>query len=170
MLAALALGTERPSGAVMRAPPRPRGEALLTSAILLRAYAFLGPIEAAAAMTVYFFILWQGGWSWGQSPSLLLYQQATTACLTAVIVTQIANGFVCRSARESVWPLGWLTNRLLLIGIVAEISLQLAIVCSPIGQRMFGTAALPISAWLVAVSIALFLFAADEARRTLASR
>jgi hypothetical protein len=35
---------------------------------------------------------------------------------------------------------------------------------------MFGTAALPISAWLVAVSITLFLFAADEARKTLASR
>jgi sodium/potassium-transporting ATPase subunit alpha len=170
MLPALALGAERPSGATMRAPPRPRGEPLLTSAILLRAYAFLGPIEAAAAMASYFFILWQGGWSWGQSPSLLLYQQATTACLTAVIVTQIANGFVCRSPRESVWSLGWFTNRLLLIGIVVEISLQLAIVYSPIGQRMFGTAALPLSAWLVAVPFALFLFAADEARKALASR
>jgi sodium/potassium-transporting ATPase subunit alpha len=170
MLPALALGVERPSGAVMRASPRPRGEPLLTSAMLWRAYAFLGPIEAAAAMTGYFFILWQGGWSWGEIPSPLLYRQATTACLTAVIVTQIANGFVCRSSRESVWSLGWLTNRLLLIGIVVEIGLLLAIVYSPIGQRMFGTAALPLSAWLVAIPFALLLFAADEARKALSSR
>jgi sodium/potassium-transporting ATPase subunit alpha len=154
----------------MRASPRPRGEPLLTSAMLWRAYAFLGPIEAAAAMTSYFFILWQGGWSWGEIPSPLLYRQATTACLTAVIVTQIANGFVCRSSRESVWSLGWLTNRLLLIGIVVEIGLLLAIVYSPIGQRMFGTAALPLSAWLVAIPFALLLFAADEARKALSSR
>jgi sodium/potassium-transporting ATPase subunit alpha len=40
MLPALALGAERPSGAVMRSPPRPRGQPLLTSAILWRAYAF----------------------------------------------------------------------------------------------------------------------------------
>jgi sodium/potassium-transporting ATPase subunit alpha len=167
MLPALALGVERPSGTVMRSPPRPRGEPLLTSVMLWRAYAFLGPIEAAAAMTGYFFILSQGGWSWGQIPSLLLYQQATTACLTAVIVTQIANGFVCRSPRETVSSLGWLTNRLLLIGIVMEIGLILAIVYSPLGQRMFATAALPVSAWLVAIPFALFLFAADEARKTL---
>ncbi len=170
ILPALALGAERPSGAVMRSPPRARGEPLLTSAMLWRAYAFLGPIEAAAAMTGYFFILWQGGWSWGQVPSLLLYQQATTACLTAVIVTQIANGFVCRSPRQSVWSLGWLTNRLLLIGIVVEIGLQLAIVYSPLGQRVFATAALPIYAWLVAIPFALLLFAADEARKALLCR
>jgi sodium/potassium-transporting ATPase subunit alpha len=121
-------------------------------------------------MTGYFFILGQGGWSWGEIPPLLLYQQATTACLTAVIITQIANGFVCRSPHGSAWSLGWFTNRLLLLAIMVEISLQLAIVYSPMGQRMFGTAALPVSAWLIAVPFALFLFAADEGRKALASR
>ena len=73
MLPALALGAEPPAGDTMRAPPRPRGEPLLTSAMLRRAYAFLGPIEAAAAMASYFYILFQGGWSWGQTPPALLY-------------------------------------------------------------------------------------------------
>jgi hypothetical protein len=35
---------------------------------------------------------------------------------------------------------------------------------------MFGTAALPLSAWLVAIPFALLLFAADEARKALSSR
>jgi sodium/potassium-transporting ATPase subunit alpha len=170
MLPALALGAEPPAGDAMQAPPRPRGEPLLTSALLLRAYAFLGPIEAAAAMGSYFFILFQGGWSWGQTPPVLLYQQATTACLSAVIVTQIANGFVCRSPRTSVFSLGLFTNRLLLAGMLVEIGLQLAIVYSPIGQTLFGTAALPLNTWLVALPFALFLFGADEGRKALAGR
>jgi sodium/potassium-transporting ATPase subunit alpha len=170
MLPALALGAEPPAGDAMRAPPRPRGEPLLTSAMLRRAYAFLGPIEAAAAMASYFYILFQGGWSWGQTPPALLYHQATTACLTAVIVTQVANGFVCRSPRASVFSLGIFTNRLLLVGMLVEVGLQLVIVYSPIGQKIFGTAALPLTAWLVALPFALLLFAADEGRKAVTNR
>jgi sodium/potassium-transporting ATPase subunit alpha len=170
MLPALALGAEPPARDIMRAPPRPRGEPLLTSSILLRAYGFLGPIEATAAMASYFYILIQGGWSWGQMPPILLYHQATTACLTAVVVTQVANGFVCRSPRQSVFSLGLFTNRLLLVGMLVEVGLQLAIVYSPVGQRIFATAALPLRAWLFAVPFALFLFAADEGRKALARR
>jgi len=169
MLPALALGGERPSGDLMQAPPRPRRERLLTTALLRRAYLFLGSIEAAAAMTGYFYILWQGGWSWGQTPSPLLYRQATTACLTAVIVTQLANGFVCRSFRTSVFTLGLLTNRLLLLGMLVEVSLQLAIVYSPLGHTLFATAALPVTAWVVALPFALLLFSADEGRKALAA-
>jgi sodium/potassium-transporting ATPase subunit alpha len=169
-LPALALGAEPPAGDTMGAPPRPRGEPLLTASMLLRAYAFLGPIEAAAAMASYFYILLQGGWSWGQTPPALLYHQATTACLAAVIVTQVANGFVCRSPRASIFSLGMFTNRLLLVGMLVAISLQLAIVYSPFGQKIFGTAALPLTAWLFAMSFALLLFAADEGRKALACR
>jgi sodium/potassium-transporting ATPase subunit alpha len=100
----------------------------------------------------------------------LLYQQSTAACLTAVIVSQIANGFACRSPRESVWSLGLFTNRFLLIGILVEIALQMAIVYTSIGQKMFGTAPLPIAAWLVALPFALLLLAADEWRKSLAAR
>src|SRR5262245_46501947 len=92
----------------------------------------------------------------------LLYHQATTTCLTAMIVTQVANGFVCRSPRASVLSLGLFTNRLLLVGISVEVGLQLTIVYSSFGQKIFGTAALPWTAWLVALPFALFLFAADE--------
>jgi len=166
MLPALALGTEKPAGDVMRYPPRPRGEPLLTPS-LLRAYTFLGPIEAAAAMAGYFYILFQGGWSWGLTPTSFLYRQATTTCLTAVIVTQVANGFVCRSSRESVFSLGLFTNRLLLVGMLVEISLQLTIVYSPMGHKIFGTAPLPVSAWLFALPFALLLFGADEGRKIL---
>jgi len=170
LLPALALGAEPPAHDLMRVPPRRRGEPLLTAGLLLRAYAVLGPIEAAAAMTAYFYVLYQGGWTWGETPPALLYRQATTACLTAVIVTQVANGFVCRSSRQSVFALGLFTNRLLLVGILVEIGLQLLIVYTPLGHALVGTAPLPASAWLVAVPFALLLFAVDEGRKALARR
>jgi sodium/potassium-transporting ATPase subunit alpha len=62
------------------------------------------------------------------------------------------------------------TNRLLLAGMLVEIGLQLAIVYSPIGQTLFGTAALPLNTWLVALPFALFLFGADEGRKVIARR
>ena len=52
---------------------------------------------------------WAGGWTWGTMLLCLgpsLYLQATTACLTAIIVTQIANVFACRSSRESLFRIG----------------------------------------------------------------
>jgi sodium/potassium-transporting ATPase subunit alpha len=140
------------------------------TSVLLRAYAFLGSIEAVAAMAGYFYVLGQGGWAWGQVPSGLLYRQATTACLSAVVVTQIANGFVCRSARQSVWSLGLFSNRLLLLGILVEAGLLLVIVYTPLGQTIFGTAALPVNAWLAVAPFAPLLLAADEGRKALARR
>ena len=170
MLPALALRAEPPAREVMHAPPRPPGAPLLTSATLRRAYALLGPIEAAAAMGSHCYVLLQGGWSWGEVPPMLLYHQATTACMTAAVVTQVADGGVCRSPRASVCALGLFTNRLLLAGTWVEVGLQLIIVYSPLRQKGFGTAALPWTAWLVALPFVLLLFAANGGRKTLTNR
>ncbi len=51
--------------------------------------------------------------------------------------------------------LGRRACKALLAGMLAEVGLQLAIVYSSIGQTLFGTAALPLNAWLVALPFAL---------------
>ena len=63
MLPALALGAERPHAGIMDEPPRPRHEKLLSWRVLFRAYAFLGPIEAAIAMGGFFVYLSVKGWT-----------------------------------------------------------------------------------------------------------
>ncbi|HIE31949.1 MAG TPA: cation-transporting P-type ATPase, partial [Methanosarcinales archaeon] len=118
MLPALALGTEKPEPDVMRKPPRPPGERLLDRALLARAYLFLGPIEALAAMSGYFWMLSRGGWVSGAlAVSDVVYRRAITMAQTAIVITQIANGMVCRTARGAVHRIGFFTNRLLLLGI-----------------------------------------------------
>jgi sodium/potassium-transporting ATPase subunit alpha len=167
MLPALALGAEKPTKDIMKQPPRDPKERLLNFKVLSRAYLFLGPIEAVAGLFGFFYVLKTGGWEWGEmpTPNDLLYMQATTACLSAIIITQIANVFACRSFRESVFSIGFFSNRLIFIGIAFEILLQLFIVYHPLGNRIFSTSPIHVNVWLVLIPFAVFLFAAEELRK-----
>jgi sodium/potassium-transporting ATPase subunit alpha len=169
MMPALALGAERPSPGVMRQPPRSPEERLLKPGILVRAYLFLGPIEALAGMAGYFFVLFSGGWVWGQAlaPTDVLYLTATTACLAGIIVTQIGNVFACRSFTESVLSLGFFSNRLVLWGIATEILLALALVYHPWGQAIFGTAPLTWQVWAFLLPFGAALLLLEELRKLL---
>lgn len=167
MAPAIALGAEKPEPDVMTRPPRARNERVLTRSILLRSYFFLGLIEAIAAMSGYYYVLKSGGWSYGMSLSEIdpLYLKATAIALAAIVVTQIANSFTCRTTRESLFKTGILTNKYLLVGIIAEIILIFLIIYSPPLQRIFGTAPLYQSDWLFLLPFAVLLLGADELRK-----
>lgn len=170
MLPALALGAEKPTPGIMKQPPRHRGERLLNIALLTRAYLFLGPLEALACMSGFFWVLHQGGWVWGTMPGAdsLLYLEATTACLTAIVLTQIANVFACRSHSASVIGPGFFSNRLIFAGIGAELVLHLLIVYTPWGNRIFATAPLSGSTWGMLIPFMALLLLAEEARKYIA--
>ncbi|MBI1864532.1 MAG: cation-transporting P-type ATPase, partial [Nitrospirae bacterium] len=172
MLPALALGREKPEPDVMRRPPRPRTERLLSWPLLSRAYLLLGPVEAAAGLAGYFWVLAAGGWKWGTplAPSDPLYMQATTMCLTAIVVTQVANGLTSRSETTPVRRIGFLGNRLLLWGMACEVALQAAIVYHPALNAVFGTHPVPLAGWLFLVPFAVFLLVLNEARKEIAFR
>jgi len=169
MIPALALGAEKPSPAIMISPPRSPKERLLNLPLLTRAYLFLGPIEAAAGLYGFFYVLHMGGWQWGQMlPSdNILYLQATTACLTAIIVTQTANVFACRSFKESAFHIGIFTNKLIFAGIAFEIFLQVFIVYHPLGNKVFATYPIAFHIWIILIPFALLLFFAEELRKAL---
>jgi sodium/potassium-transporting ATPase subunit alpha len=167
MLPALALGIEKPAPSVMKQPPRSSREKLLDFSVISRAYFFLGPIEAIACMFGFFYVMHGGGWKWGTilRPDNVLYMQATTACLTAIIITQTANVFACRSFRESVFSSRFFSNRVIFIGIGFELLLQLFIVYHPWGNRIFSTSPISLHIWLVLLPFAFLLLIAEEARK-----
>ena len=171
MLPALALGAEKPTKELMKQPPRPPKERLLNLRLLSRAYLFLGPVEAAAAMFGFFYVLTSGGWRWGVmlSAGNPLYMQATTACLTAIVVTQVANVFACRSFKESVFDIGFFSNRLIFAGIAFELLFQLFIVYHPLGNRIFSTRPVTLKTWIVLIPFAVMLFAAEETRKRISA-
>ncbi len=172
MLPALALGAERPAPDVMQRAPRPRAERLLNAALLVRAYLWLGMLEAVAALAAYFYVLDSGGWRYGEALGSLdpLYLQATTACLAAIVVMQVVNVFLCRDPARSAFPFGFVSNPLILWGIAFELALIAAIVYTPWGQALFGTAALPPEVWVYVLPFALAMLALEEARKLLARK
>ncbi len=172
MLPALALGAEPPDHAVMRRPPRPRTARLLDRPLLLRAYLFLGCLEAVAAMSAFFWVLDGEGWAYGErlSGSAPLYLQATTACLSAIIVMQVVNVFACRDNRASAFSFGLFSNPLILVGIAAEIGLILLIDYTSWGNLLFGTAPISLDVWLFVIPFALGMLVLEEVRKWIVRR
>jgi sodium/potassium-transporting ATPase subunit alpha len=172
MIPALGLGTERPHSDVMDLPPRPRNERLLGFTLLLRAYLFLGIIEAVVAMAGFFLYLNSQGWTWGTTVdwSSSLYKEATTVTFAGIVLAQVANVFACRSDHLSVVRLGWRTNPLIVWGILTEIPILTLIIYTPIGNDIFGTGPLP--AWIfgpLALGAMALLFA-EESRKFIVNR
>ena len=172
MIPALGLGTERPQPGVMDLPPRSRSERLLSFPLLFRAYLFLGLIEAGLAMGGFFLYLYSRGWTWGDHLdwSSTLYKEATTVTLAGIVLAQVANVFACRSDRLSMAKLGWFSNRLILWGILTELTIVVFITYTPIGNQIFGTSPVPLWIYAPLVLGALMLLAAEETRKALANR
>jgi magnesium-transporting ATPase (P-type) len=78
---------------------------------------------------------------------------------------QIGNVFACRSSRETIFRLGFLSNRLIVIGIVAEVLLSALIIYHPLGNKIFGTAPLGIDVWLILIPFSMGLLLAEELRK-----
>ena len=163
MVPALGLGAEPPEAEVMRRPPRAKQDRLIDRRLLVRAYLLLGVVEALAAMTAYAVVILDGGWRWGQTlaASDPLYLHATTACLSAIVVTQVANVLACRSETRPANVKGMLSNRVLVAGVLIELLVVAGIDYTPWGHRMFGTAAIGWTPWLVALPFAMVLLVLD---------
>jgi calcium-translocating P-type ATPase len=171
-LTALGLGVEKPAPSVMRRPPLPQNERLMNWRLALRAYLFLGLIEAAVAMAAFFFVLNGAGWKYGQSLSVRdpLYLQATTACLSAIIVMQVVNVFLCRSSTRSVFSTGLFGNPLIICGVITEIALLLLINYTPWGNALLGTAGIGEQVWLFVIPFGAGMLMLEELRKWIVRR
>ncbi len=168
-LAALGLGAERPHPDVMRRPPRPQSERLMNWSLVFRAYFFLGLIEATAAMAVFFIVLNDAGWMYGQNLMAQdpLYMQATTACLSTIIVMQIVNVYLCRSDTRSLFSTGFSGNMLIVMGVLLEIVTLLLINYIPWVNSFLGTASIGDEIWGTIILFAAVMLFLEELRKWL---
>ena len=172
LVPALALGTENPEPGLMEKPPRPREERLLTTGLLVRAYGFLGTIQGILCLAAFFFVYWLDGWRLSMGVSAMvdegsLYVMATSACFLTIVATQIGNGFACRTERESIFKVGFTTNRFYLIGIVTEIVLVLIFFYVPPFPNFFGFEPVSGWSWLFALACVPACLVADEIRKAI---
>jgi Ca2+-transporting ATPase len=170
LIPGLALGSEPPEPDVMLRPPRPREERLLNRFVIARAYGWLGLIEGVACMAAYFFVYWLDGWRPSMGASAMateghVYVMATTACFAAIVLTQVGNGFNCRSRRESIFKVGFFTNTFYLWGILCSLGVLLVLIYTPGLQTIFGTAPLSGYVWLFMLGGPIVIFFAEEGRK-----
>jgi len=171
-LPAVGLGVEEPHPAAMHRPPRSQNERLMNLTLALRAYLFLGLIEAAVAMAAFFFVLNDGGWIYGDplAPTDPLYMRATTACLSAIVLMQIVNVFLCRSSVQSVFSQPFFCNRTILCGVALELGLLILINYAPWGNQLLQTLPVPVDLWLFLMPCAIAMLTLEELRKWLARR
>lgn len=164
---ALALGAELPEKNIMREPPRSATKRLVDWGLLLRAYLWLGAMEAIAALSAFFFVLESGGWRMGQTlpPSDPLYRSATAACLSVIVVMQVVNVFVCCSETDSVFSRRWYGNRLIWAGIAIELAIIAWIDYTAAGNLLFGTGPVGAAVWLLSLPLAAAMLLLEELRK-----
>ncbi|MCB0157646.1 MAG: cation-transporting P-type ATPase, partial [Caldilineaceae bacterium] len=167
---ALALGAEAAEPGVMDRPPRRLSEHVISRALLVRAYVWLGPAQALIAMAAFYYQYWQNGFAgqWLDLPGDgWIYASATAMTLAAVVTTQIGNLFAQRTTRMSIVHVGFFSNRLVWYGIVSEVVLIFLLVYVPLLQRIFGTAAFDLRNWIFLFAWAPTLLVIDEVRKAL---
>ena len=159
-LSATALGAEAPTANVMNDPPT--AGRLLDRTVATRAFAILGPTEAAFEMAAFIVGLLTAGWRPGQTfPTGNALAAASGAAFMAVVIAQTANAFACRSTSRPAWKTNWTSNRFLLIAVTIELAFAVAFIAIPPFARLIDQQAPPALAWIVIAASAPAMLATD---------
>lgn len=152
---ALALGLDPADGDVMRRKPRSLDDHVIDVAMWQRVI-FIGLVMGAVTLlTIDMFL--PGGLIAG-ADSL---EVARTAGFTTLVVAQLFNVFNSRSAHASAFG-NLFTNRWLWASVALGLVLQVAVVHVPFMQVAFGTAALDLQHWLIAIAMGSIVLWAEE--------
>jgi Ca2+-transporting ATPase len=158
---ALALGLDPPGDGLMRRPPRPAGEAVITAA-MWRGIVLVGVIMAVGTLLVLDASM-PGGLLEGAGD--VRYGQ--TMAFTTLMLFQIFNVLNARSDEESAF-VHLFANRWLWAAMGGSVALQVLVVYVPFLQRAFGTTALSGGDWIRCVAVASSVLWLREASKAVA--
>jgi Ca2+-transporting ATPase len=145
-LPALALGVDPTDKDIMKNAPRIQNEPVITrrmGSIILAQGIFI----AFCSLLAFWFVLYieDGG-----------IERARTAAFIVLACSQLFHAFNCRSMRESIFSLGFLSNMKLVGATVISFILQMAVVYLPFLQVVFKTQPLGLHDWIMVIFISSF--------------
>jgi magnesium-transporting ATPase (P-type) len=153
----LALGFEPAEAGVMKRPPRPRGEAILSGFLVWRV------VFVSVLLVIGIFVLFRLELALGAS-----LETACTVAVNTLVVGEIAYLFNCRRIFEKSWTLdGLLGSRAVLTAVALVVMVQLMFTYLPVMQRLFDTTPVEPAAWFRIGIFAVLLFALVEVEKTL---
>ncbi len=151
---ALAIAVEPAEADVMRRPPRPRDERLLSPFVLWRT-AFVGLLMVAAIYGLF-------AWELAAGSTL---EAARAAAVNALVLLEAAYLLNARRLRTALWARARARNPWVPAAVATVVLLQLPFTYLPAMQAVFGTAAPAPGAWLRAGLAAALLLLAVEAEK-----
>jgi Ca2+-transporting ATPase len=152
---AIPLGLEPKYGDELKQPPRHPKVGLLFPGLLLRV-AYMSTLMGIGILLVF---------NWAQSRVSI--EEARTIAFCTMVAFEWFRAFNARSDERTVFKLGVLSNRWLLITISAAIMLQVAVVYVPFLQVAFNTVPIGIDKWGIAILAGGSLFLIEETRKAL---
>ncbi|MGE3993644.1 cation transporting ATPase C-terminal domain-containing protein, partial [Pseudorhodoplanes sp.] len=144
---ALAIGIDPADPDVMRRPPRPRGEGVMTRRMWGGIF-LVGTVMATGTLLVLDASL-PGGWIEGSGT--IAYGQ--TMAFTTLVLFQLFNVFNARSDELSAFH-GLFTNRWLWGAVAFSLLLQMFVIYTPFLQEAFSTVSLSLADWLFCAAVA----------------
>jgi len=157
---ALALAFEPPEAGVMRRPPRPPGEPLVTRVLAFR-IAYVSLLMVAVTMAVF-------EWDLARGSSV---EHARTAAVNMLVVGELVYLFNVRHFTASAFTRDILTGNPVALWMgVLLVGLQLAFTYAPPLQALFQTTALDAMAWAVILGLGVLKFLAVEAEKAVLRR
>jgi Ca2+-transporting ATPase len=149
----LALASEPNERGIMQRPPYPPDEGLFARG-LWQQIVWIGLLMGACCLVTQKVAIIVG-WHW------------QTMVFTVLCCSQLLNSLAIRSERDSLFSLGLLSNRPLLITVVASFFIQLAVIYLPFLQKIFRTESLGFAELLFCVLMSSLVFVAVELEKLL---
>jgi len=142
-LPALALGVDPIAPNIMKRPPRPSSQSVVTRqmAMLMLAQGGFIALCSLAAFSFVLFIEDEG------------LPRARTAAFVVLACSQLFHALNCRSQTDSLFKIGILTNIKLVLAAVVSFLLQMAVVYVPFFQVIFKTESLRVIDWIMVVAL-----------------
>ncbi len=150
-LPAIALSLTPKERDVMQRPPRRRGEGVFTR-LTLGYIGGIGIWKAAIVLASFLLAL-----SWGRS-----IMEAQGFAFVTLILVELANALNCLDLRQSLFKVGPLTNRWLVLAILWEVLLLIMLYNIPFLQNLFHLYAFSLGEWITSIALASSLFVVWE--------
>lgn len=157
---ALALGREKGEPGIMKLPPRPKGEPIITKRMLGHIFIQAAAIFICVAAAFLIPLTNNNGFFFSTEYSSL--DGARTVAFATLIISELLRAYAARSERMSVFKLGLFTNKFMNMSVLVSLALLAAVIYIPVVNGWFDNVALSLTAWLVIVPLALIPFATSE--------
>ncbi len=159
-LPALALGVEPVEAGLMEEAPRDARESLFTRSFALR-LAWQGALVGGLALAAYLLglRLLPGPFSPART--------ANTMAFATLTLSQLFHAYDVRSQRRSLFQIGLFRNRAMNKAFLTGLAMQLAVLCLPPLQLVFGTVPMTAGQWLWVLALAVAPVLACEGAKAL---